>query len=238
LLRVGPGYHPAMPLYRDAFRTLAALRSAPAFHPDGVMYEGRAEMHGPGPLPRGEVDCLVRLSKGIGTPRGVPDLLGLAVRLLHEPPVDILCTTAPGGRGWRRFVLRPGRHWGGSTLTSLMYWRAPHVERLQVLVDVRDPRLDSPDPDVLVEHLPVRLGLRVVGREGDVQVGTIEVTAVSQLDRPAFDPVLHPPTGWRMGPAWLARLRARAYVGSRAGQGIDAAAGRDASGAVGNNQTG
>ncbi|MDZ5662627.1 hypothetical protein SFC79_12705 [Nocardioides sp. S-58] len=216
-----------MPLYRDAFRELAALRSAPAFHPDGVLYEGRAEVRGPGPLPLGEVDCLVRLSKGIGTPRGVPDLLGIAVRLLHEPPVDFLCTTGPGSTGWRRFVLRPSRRWARSTLTSLMYWRAPHVERLHVLVDVPDTRLDSPDPDVLIGRLPVRLGLRVVGRDGDVQVGTIEVTRRSDLDRPAFDPVLHPPAGWRLGPAWLASLRERAYVGSRAGQGIDATTGRD-----------
>ena len=58
---------------RRAFELLAVLRSAPAFHPDGVLYEGHAEVHGPGPLPSGEVECLVRLSKGIGTPRGLPD---------------------------------------------------------------------------------------------------------------------------------------------------------------------
>ena len=50
--------------------------------------------------PVGDVDCLVRLSKGIGTPRGLPDLLGLAVRLLHAPPVDVLATSAPGGSRW------------------------------------------------------------------------------------------------------------------------------------------
>ncbi|GAA5117479.1 hypothetical protein GCM10023339_28390 [Alloalcanivorax gelatiniphagus] len=221
------GYLRGMPLYRDAFRALAALRSAPAFHPDGVLYEGRAEVRGPGPLPAGEVDCLVRLSKGIGTPRGVPDLLGLAVRLLHEPPVDVLCSTAPGTTGWRRFVLRPRRRWAGARLTSLMYWRSPDDERLQVVLEVLDDRLGSPDPDVLVGRLPVRLGLRVVGRDGDVQVGTVEVSARSGLDRPAFDPVLHPPVGWELGPAWLASLRERAYIGSRAGQGIDASAGLD-----------
>lgn len=227
-----------MSLYRAAFRRLAAVRSAPAFHPSGVMYEGRAEVRGPGPLPLGEVDCLVRLSKGIGTPRGVPDLLGLAVRLCHEPPVDVLCTTALGTTGWRRYLLRPGRRWAGSTLTSLMWWRAPDAERLQVVVDVPDQRLDSPEPDVMVGRLPVTLGVRVVGPRGDVQVGTIEVTSRSSLDRPAFDPVLHPPAGWRLGPAWLATLREHAYTGSRAGQGIDAAAGRGPRTADGNNRTG
>ena len=99
-----------------AFELLARLRAAPAFHPDGVLYEGEATVRGPGPLPPGQVDCLVRLSKGIGTPRGVPDLLGVAVRLLHDPPVDVLCSSAPGRR--RVAALRAaagaplGRHHG------------------------------------------------------------------------------------------------------------------------------
>jgi len=204
--------------YRRAFALLAAGRAAPAFHPDGVLYEGRAEVRGPGPLAPGEVDCLVRLSKGIGTPRGRPDLLGLAVRLLHEPPVDVLCTTAPGADGWRRFLLRPSRRWARSTLTSLMWWRSPTGERLQVVVDVPDERLASPEPDVLLGRMPVTFMLRVVGRHGDVQAGTIRVERRSELPRPDFDPVLHPPSAWRLAPDWLSALRERAYVGSREGQ--------------------
>lgn len=201
-----------------AFRALAALRSAPAFHPTGVLYEGRAQVRGPGPLPQGEVDCLVRLSKGVGTPRGAPDLLGMAVRLQHAQPIDVLCSTAPGTTGWRRFVLVPARRWSGATLTSLMPWLSASGESLQVVLEVSDDRLDSPDPDVLADRLPVRVELRVVDRTGDVQVGTIVVHRRSGLDRPAFDPVLHPPPSWRLGPRWLAALRERSYVGSRAGQ--------------------
>jgi hypothetical protein len=200
-----------------AFELLAVLRSAPAFHPDGVLYEGRAEVRGHGPLSPGEVDCLVRISKGIGTPRGVGDLLGIAVRLLHDQPVDVLGTTAPGGDGWRRYLLTPRRTWSGATLTSLMWWRSPTGERLQVVVQAPDG-LDSPEPDVLLDLLPVTFTLRVVGRAGEVQAGTILVERRSRLPRPDFDPVLHPPLPWRLGPRWLAALRARAYVGSRAGQ--------------------
>jgi hypothetical protein len=204
--------------YRRAFELLAAARSAPAFHPDGVLYEGRAVVRGAGPLVAGEVDCLVRLSKGIGTPRGVGDFLGLAVRLLHDPPVDVLCTTAPGSHGWRRYLLRPRRVWSGATLTSLMWWRSPAGERLQVVVDVPGTGLDSPEPEVLLDRLPVDLALRVVGPAGEVQAATVRVERRSRLSRPDFDPVLHPPQPWRLGPRWLAALRERAYVGSRAGQ--------------------
>ena len=198
-----------------AFELLARLRSAPAFHPHGVVYEGRATIRGPGPLPSGEIGCVVRLSKGIGTPRGVPDLLGVAVRLLHDPPVDVLCSSAPGNAGWRRFVLRPARRWGGTTATSLMPWVRAGT-RLVALIEA-PPGLDSPEPDVLVDHLPVTLSLRVVGRDGDVQAGAIEVERRSPAPRPDFDPVLHPPPSWRLAPAWLATIRERAYVGSRAG---------------------
>ena len=204
--------------FRRAFELLAALRSAPAFHPDGVLYEGRAQVIGPGPLTPGEVDCLVRLSKGIGTPRGVGDLLGVAVRLLHDPPVDVLCTTAPGGDGWRRYVLRPRRTWSGATLTSLMWWRSPAGERLQVVLVAPEAGLDSPEPDVLLDRLPVTFTLRVVGPSGEPQTGTVRVDRRSGLPRPDFDPVLHTPLPWRLRPRWVAAARARAYVGSRAGQ--------------------
>lgn len=201
---------------RRAFDLLARLRHAPAFHPHGVLYEGRARVRGPGPLPGGDVDCLVRLSKGIGTPPGVPDLLGIAVRLLHDPPVDVLATSAPGASPWRRSVLRPAATWGSTTLTTLMPW-ARSGTRLVAVVEVPDG-LDSPDPDVLLGRLPITLGLRVVGRHGDAQAGTIEVLRRSARDRPAFDPVRHAPPSWRLAPAWLATVRERAYAGSRRGQ--------------------
>ena len=203
---------------RRAFELLAVLRSAPAFHPDGVLYEGRAEVRGQGPLTPGEVDCLVRLSKGVGTPRGVGDLLGIAVRLLHHLPVDVLCTSAPGIEGWRRYLLVPRRTWSGATLTSLMWWRSPAGERLQVIVQAPHAGLDSPEPDVLLDRLPVTFALRVVGPVGEVQSGTIRVDRRSGLSRPDFDPVLHSPLPWRLAPRGVAALRARAYVGSRAGQ--------------------
>jgi hypothetical protein len=171
--------------FRRAFELLAVLRSAPAFHPDGVLYEGRAEVRGQGPLPPGEVDCLVRLSKGIGTPRGTGDLLGLAVRLHHDPPIDVLGTTAPGGDGWRRYLLRPRRTWSGATLTSLMWWRSPAGERLQVVLEAPGDGLDSPEPEVLLDRLPVTFTLRVVGPEGEVQAGTIRVDRRSSRPRPA-----------------------------------------------------
>lgn len=207
-------------LVRPAFRALAALRSARAFHPRGALYAGSVRVRGPGPLPQGEFACQVRLSKGIGTPPGAPDLLGVAVRILCEPPVDVLCTTTLGGVGWRRQVLWPTRRWGRSTLSSLMPWRSASGERRQAVIAVADPRLDSPEPEAFVDHLPVHLVLRSVGRDGEGQDGEVLVTEVvaDQSAGPAFDPMRHSPPGWRLVPRWLAAVRERAYVGSRAGR--------------------
>ena len=208
---------------RPLFRRMAALRSARAFHPRGTLYEGSLLVRGPGPLPRGEADCLVRLSKGIGTPRGVPDFLGLAVRILHEPPVDVLCTTTLGATGWRRYVLWPARRWGRATLSSLMPWRSERGQRVQVVVELPGPRPAGPDPEALVDHLPVRLVLRAVGPGGDFQTGDLVLMRPSDQQRPAFDPMLHRPEAWRLVPSGLARLRERAYDGSRAGRHADRA---------------
>jgi hypothetical protein len=90
--------------------------------------------------------------------------------------------------------------------------------RLVALVELPPDGLDSPEPEVLLDRLPVTLTLRVVGRGGDVQAGTIVVLRRSQADRPDFDPVLHPPPSWRLTPVWLSAIRERAYVGSRSGQ--------------------
>jgi hypothetical protein len=206
---------------RTAFHSLARLRHAPAFHPTGTLYDGEAVIDGTGPLPAGTWPALIRFSKGIGTPAGLPDFIGIAVRLDHpDGPVDVLCTSALGTTGWRRFALFPSPTWGDASLSSLMTLERAG-ERVTVGVEVADPRLVSADPDAFADVLPVRLALSVVDSTGTArQRGDLTVTSVSgrSEDGAAFDPDLHAPTGWSLGPRWLARIREAAYVGSRRGR--------------------
>ena len=67
---------------------LAAVRRGKAFHPEGVVYDGRltitAAGHAPGAalLSRpAEHRAIVRFSRAVGLPRPIPDLLGLSLRL-------------------------------------------------------------------------------------------------------------------------------------------------------------
>ncbi|WP_110181082.1 hypothetical protein [Nocardioides solisilvae] len=212
---------------RAGFRLGSRARSARFFHPRGVVLAGRLRVTGAGPLPTGETDCVVRLSKAFGTPGDLPDILGVALRFTDAGPegvgpVDVLVASSSGARGWRRFTLWPAAAWGRVSLTSLLAWEAGpgplEGERATVVVEVDDPRLTTPDVKDLVGLLPVVLSVRVDGGGGQVlQRGEVEVTGP---DAPAvdFDPVLHEPPGWRFVPRWVARVRVASYAGSREGR--------------------
>lgn len=68
---------------------LAAIRRGKAFHPEGVVYEGRLVTFGAAVAPRGatllsqagEHRAVIRFSRAVGLPRPIPDLLGLSMRL-------------------------------------------------------------------------------------------------------------------------------------------------------------
>lgn len=206
---------------RAGFRALAGLRRAPAFHPKGCLYEAELVVDGEGPLPAGTTPALVRLSKGIGTPDGAPDLLGVATRVERPgAPLDFLCTSAMATSGWRRFVLAPATSWGRVSLSSLMVWQRGD-EQLTACLELSDPRIGSSDCAAVSGALPVRIAVLVVDSAGSA-VQTGQLALLESSDRPmesvAFDPELNGPPGWELGPRWLARIRETAYIGSRRGR--------------------
>ena len=94
----------------------SAIRRRRVFHPVGVMASGSLErLAPPGEgLPVESSEVLGRLSKGIGLPGGLPDIIGLAVRIPPQPfaatPWDILMASAGSGL-LTRFALRPRILW-------------------------------------------------------------------------------------------------------------------------------
>ena len=114
-----------------ATRVMAAVRTAAKpLHPRGVVLAGRLVRHGsvagsgvawldePG-----EDDVVVRLSRAIGLPRGLPDIHGLAIRVLTPAHAgDLLLATTGWGR-LGRFVLVPSRDVGSRPLTTLVPYR-------------------------------------------------------------------------------------------------------------------
>src|SRR4051794_39048853 len=87
---------------------LARLRHAKPMHPEGVVFtavlDRRALGIGIDWLDQTRTDdVLVRLSRGAGLPDRFLDLLGFALRLPGERPVDVLLSSAGQGR-WARWL--------------------------------------------------------------------------------------------------------------------------------------
>ncbi|MEV4058436.1 hypothetical protein AB0J55_45125 [Amycolatopsis sp. NPDC049688] len=207
-------------LVSAGFRGLAALRHAPAFHPGGVVLHGELRgVDGDLPWPSAPSPVVARLSKGAGTPGRLPDALGLAVRIpgagRDGGPWDITLTTAGHGH-LGRMLPRPAAAWTSGAYSSLVPYR--RADRLVWLgAWTSSPRVAA-SIEAARAAVPWRFVLRTGredGRWGDSAVLTLTEPAA---DAPAFDPMLNHPAGLEFAPEWLARLRERAYAGSRSGR--------------------
>jgi hypothetical protein len=103
----------------------SAVRHRRVFHPLGVQAQGhltRVAPPGEG-LPIETVDVQARVSKAVGSPGGLPDLISLAWRMPPQAsatrPWDVLMVSAGSGL-LTRFTLRPTTSWPGATLSTLM----------------------------------------------------------------------------------------------------------------------
>lgn len=204
-------------------------------HPKGALLAATVRRHG-APVPwgvpwldqPGQDEALVRVSRAIGLPAPLPDVLGLALRVpvpgpgsdldAAQPPVaDLLfATTGLGAVG--RFLLAPRRELAASPLSTLLPYRSPRG--LVVLaVTPADPGRPLPrDPDELAAVAatePVELVLEAAAPTGPWRAFGLLLLmgpADASVDPPsAFDPVRRPLPGLEV-PTALARLREPAYA--------------------------
>lgn len=129
------------PLQRGAgtvFGALSALRRARIFHPVGTASTAEVTVE-PGPHAldalAGDHDAVVRISRGIGLPEALPDILGVAVKVLdaHGPGIDqdlLLATSASGFPG--HHVLVPTRRVTARAFSSVLPYTNARGERFLV----------------------------------------------------------------------------------------------------------
>jgi hypothetical protein len=199
------------------FYVAAVLRRTKPIHSRGVLRPVRLRRWGTGRRwgaawldePGTDVGT-VRLSRALGLPGLLPDILGLALRIFDGVAVhDLLLATTGRGRPGR-FLLLPRRDAGRSSYTSLLPYRAPHG--LVVLAAVPAAREPAADP---AQRLSFRLLAAPLTGAWE-EFGALEAAGPLPGDDPtlAFDPVVHPLPGLAIPPV-LARIRQPAYAAAR-----------------------
>lgn len=221
--------NPLLPV-TAGFRRLAHLRRARAFHPAGRVGRGLLVMSDPeSALGRvlGPADhaVTVRLSRGIGLPGRLPDVLGLAIRVQRdEEPIDLLFTTTGEGRWGRRLIL-PATRWTARPFSTVMSYTAQgadpteHEHTVLALSPVEDWL-----PDASLEALagvdaehPLAFDVEE-SHGGWHRVGRLLVQDIGEDATVPFDPMLHADP--RLRPVrFLSGVREAAYRGSRRGRG-------------------
>jgi len=196
----------------------AAGRLRPAtkpLHPRGRVSAatlervGLREPTGVGWLDTGGVDeVLVRLSRSVGLPDSLPDVLGLAIRvpLAGDGPGDLLfATTGSGPLG--RFLLVPVRD-AATTFSTLMPYRTPSGPVLLAAAGSTGPTGD------------LRFHLQVASPRGAWRrFATVTLFPEPSSDEyVAFDPMTNTIPGLEPY-EWVRQLRARSYAAARHSRG-------------------
>jgi hypothetical protein len=205
-------------------RLLQVFRRGKPVHPAGVSLKGTlqrvpaaGEVAGVQWLDEpGEAAVHARLSRGLGLPDILPDIVGLALRVEDgEGSCDVLLASTGRSRPGRFMVLLR-RRVDRATLGSMMPYRGAHGP---ILLAARTLAPAGPLPASLphfrraLEGRTWRLGLYWSRPLSPwFRFGTIELGIdPDQPDTPMrFDPVLSPPRGARTYD-WTRNLRERSY---------------------------
>lgn len=206
-----------------AFRALSRLRRARTFHPRGVAYEATWMPSPDSPLPTedplriGERTALVRVSRGAGLPSPLPDILGVAVKVLdvHGPGRDQdLLLASVASDGMASWLLAPATTFADTVFSTVLPYDVNGF-RTAVVADVQgEPSTSVDGPDLAVE-IDIELSLE----DPDAQLATVTLTRRVSADVARdlrFDP-WH--TGASLQPTGrLNRLRRPAYEASQEGR--------------------
>ncbi|TDK26767.1 hypothetical protein E2F48_06220 [Arthrobacter crusticola] len=220
-----------------AFRALKVLRPSRPIHPRGVRLTGYLAVDGgassgiPWLDTAGSTPVEARLSRSVGLPGPLPDIIGLAVRIPSGDAYADLLLASTGSSPLGRFVLIPRLNIARSPLTTMMPYRGAQGP---VLLAARTTG-QRPTPDHSGRRTPARLPAslpafrrRLAGRAWPMELsyasplgpwirfGTLTLTVDPDQGQEdlRFDPVRNPlPTASTY--EWAAELRRGSYAVAR-----------------------
>lgn len=196
-----------------------ALRRDKALHPVGHRGSGRLEVTDPDPawgIPAlataSTLDCDLRWSRSMGLPGGLPDVEGLAVRLMGAGrgggDADLLFAST-GTSAWSRFVLVPRPQGRFGSMTTLLPVRAGGWA---VIFRVTPASPAEDDGDLPPATYALALAR---GRSAWHTVGRLDVTWRRDDRSERFDPVTRQLASTEQF-AFVTTLREPAYAAARA----------------------
>ncbi len=216
--------------FMGVFRALKVFRPSRPIHPRGVRLTGHLAVDGsassgiPWLDTAGSSPVEARLSRSVGLPGPLPDIIGLAVRIPSGDAHADLLLSSTGSSPLGRFVLVPRLNIARSRLTTMMPYRGA---RGPVLLAARTTGQRSTTPGRLPASLPA-FRRRLAGRTWSMELsyarplgpwipfGTLTLTVDPDQDQEdlRFDPVRNPlPTASTY--EWAAELRRGSYAVAR-----------------------
>jgi hypothetical protein len=218
------------------FGLASRIRGKRCLHPHGVGFEATFSVDRPARYADAELlgtqrtwPAVVRLSRGVGLPPSVPDVLGLAVRIEdaygRDRHQDFLLVSSARGPVWQHLILPGPAGFGGHSYSSVLAYRIGADLRIvgaePVGVGARE-RIGlaqlraEPRPEIGFELTLATLGGRWEG------VARLEFGA--RLDDARAEALAFNPwnTGAGIVPAGpFMGLRRPSYVGSQQGRGVE-----------------
>ncbi|SFN59597.1 hypothetical protein [Mycetocola miduiensis] len=212
-------------LLAEVFSLLKRLRHPRPIHPHGVALQGTVRfLTGSAPTgvafldspPAAEIAVSARVSRSIGVPSPLPDVIGLALRLATPAgAADILLASTGFGvpsRFWLALQRSPSR----AKFTTLFPYRSPRGPVLLAARTIDPENLPTEPRDLAaaLEHTTWRLRLYAA-----TPTGLWHPFAVLELGRPAgspldrsdrYDPVSNALPGTESYP-WARRVREPSY---------------------------
>ena len=209
---------------------LSAIRGRRVFHPDGVLARGSIERLAPPDegLPVASSDVIIRISKAIGFPDALPDIIGLAIRMPPARPAttpwDVLLASVIGGT-YSRFALRPVMSWSAtlSTLMPLTFHGQTWWMQVQMTTHIDQPGLSLGDVADQLQAGEIEFVIKQARGFGRfTPLARLSITtriAPGPSNDIAFDPTINSEPDVKLTPGWLTDVRRQAYARSRQGRG-------------------